>query len=505
MSDLISSFQGIKADIKNWLKMRLFVEKLNNPLGYLVLALFAIGFGYLISNAGLGIGALTVGGIMGIPLIILCIFYPQFGIAALMGIAYMVQYISKFSDSPFGTVMDGLLVLMCFGILIGQILNRNWKFAKDPVSTWLIIWIYFNLIQGLNPAAESKLAWIYTVRSVALYYILYFVACYSFSSLDKIKFLLKWILGLTAFTMLYAFKQEFIGPSSAERAWLYADPERFQLFYQWGRLRIFSLFNDPMTFGVMMTYMGVFCFILATAPLKTWKVITLVVLGFAMLWTTAYTGTRTCYVLIPLGFIYFALMKLTPKVLIVSAIFMMFGAVFVLKSTNNPVIFRIQSAFKPSQDASVQIRYYNQQRVRPILYSHPIGSGLGSTGLWARRFTPDTFLAHFAHDSYYVRLAVETGWIGLILYMILLGTSIRRGIYYYLRVKDPTIKTLYLALVTSLFMLAVANYPQEAIDQLPTSLVTYIFMAAIVRLKDYDAGYLEGLARMNANKQTQLN
>lgn len=38
-------------------------------------------------------------------------------------------------------------------------------------------------------------------------------------------------------------------------------------------------------------------------------------------------------------------------------------------------------------------------------------------------------------------------------------------------------------------MLAVANYPQEAIVQLPTSLVSYVFFAAIVRLKDFDEYY----------------
>ena len=72
------------------------------------------------------------------------------------------------------------------------------------------------------------------------------------------------------------------------------------------------------------------------------------------------------------------------------------------------------------------------------------------------------------------------------LYMILLFTVLRRALYYYLRVYDPTIKTLYLAMLTSLFILAVANYPKEAIVQLPTSLVVIIFFAAIVRLKDFD-------------------
>jgi putative inorganic carbon (hco3(-)) transporter len=109
--------------------------------------------------------------------------------------------------------------------------------------------------------------------------------------------------------------------------------------------------------------------------------------------------------------------------------------------------------------------------------------------LWARRFTPDSFLAKFAHDSYYVRLAVEEGWLGLALYMFFLFTVLRRALYFYLRVRDPMIKTLYLCLLTSLFMLAVANYPQEAIVQLPTSLISYVFFAAVVRLKDFDPYY----------------
>ena len=73
--------------------------------------------------------------------------------------------------------------------------------------------------------------------------------------------------------------------------------------------------------------------------------------------------------------------------------------------------------------------------------------------------------------------------------MFFLYTVLRRNLFFYLRTKDPTIKALYLAIMTALFMLSVANYPQEAIVQLPTSLIVYIFFAAIVRLKDFDEGY----------------
>ena len=65
----------------------------------------------------------------------------------------------------------------------------------------------------------------------------------------------------------------------------------------------------------------------------------------------------------------------------------------------------------------------------------------------------------------------------------------KTGIYYYIRVKDPEIKTYYAAILTVLFMLVVANYPQEAIVLLPTSIIFYIMLAMLVRLKDYDPNF----------------
>jgi putative inorganic carbon (hco3(-)) transporter len=486
---LLENIISVKNILKNWLKTQFLSQKLNNPLGFLLLTTIGLVLGSLIPYMGIGISSLLIVGIIALPLVLACMFYHQFGVAFTLIVAFLVNFISRIKEAPLGTAIDGLLVLMIFGILIGQIVKKDWSFAKDPISTWLLIWVYYNLFQVLNPAAESKMAWLFTVRSLAILNLLYFIACYAFTSLDRIKQMLHFIIGLAMVTALYGLKQEFFGMTTFEKAWLYADPERFQLFFQWGRMRVFSLLSDAMTFGIMMAYMGIFCFIYATAPMKAAGRAFLIFCGIIMFWVSAYSGTRTCFALIPLGFVFYALMTLSRNVAIASVIFILMGTGLMLKSTGNAVIYRMQSAFKPTEDASVQIRYFNQQRIRPHIYSHPIGFGPGSTGLWARRFTPDSFLAKFAHDSYYVRLAVEEGWIGLALYMFFLYTVLRRALFFYLRTKDPTIKTLYLAIMSALFMLAVANYPQEAIVQLPTSLIVYVFFAAIVRLKDYDEGY----------------
>jgi putative inorganic carbon (hco3(-)) transporter len=56
-------------------------------------------------------------------------------------------------------------------------------------------------------------------------------------------------------------------------------------------------------------------------------------------------------------------------------------------------------------------------------------------------------------------------------------------------VKDPSIKTLYLGFTITVFLLAIASYPQEAITLLPTSVVFYIMLAMIARLKDFDPNF----------------
>jgi putative inorganic carbon (hco3(-)) transporter len=260
-----------------------------------------------------------------------------------------------------------LLLLMISGILISQVVKKDWSFAKDPISSILLFWIYYNIFQALNPSQESKMAWLFTVRSLAILNLLYFIACYAFTSFKRIHQVLNLIVGLATFAALYGLKQEFMGFSSAEKAWIYADPERFQLFFQWGRMRTFSLFNDAMTFGIMMAYMGLFCLIYATAPMKNVYRVLLVTAGFVMFWSSIYTGTRTCFALIPMGFAFYALMTLRKEVLIGFVAFLMFGAVLVIKGGNsNAVLFRVKSAFEPSEDASVQIRYFNQKR--PTFY-----------------------------------------------------------------------------------------------------------------------------------------
>lgn len=482
---------AIKHTVLDWLKTTFLIQKLNNPLGYLLLILVGLSFAYLVSSMGLTLGAIALVGLIGIPSVFIAMFNPQIGLAIMLFIGFVVHLLSKYSTAPIGTSMDALLLVMLFGMLVMQSRSKKKGFAKGAVSTWILIWVGYNLIQGINPWAESFMAWVYTVRSMALLTLVYFIACFAFDSLEKIKWMIWYIIGLLMFATLYGMKQEFIGFSAVEEAWIYSDPLRLQLLFQWTRMRVFSVLNDPATFGVMMAYGATQCFAMAMGPRKLGIKIMLFIFTGLMLMTMAFTGTRTAYALVPIGMIMFVALTLKKEIIVAGIIAFILGVGLVIMPTSNPIIFRIQSAFKVTEDESMQVRFENQKIIQPFIWEHPIGAGMGSTGVWGKRFTPDSWLASFPHDSGFVRIAVEQGWIGLILYMILIYVVLHTATYYYVRCADPLIKNLYLSLYLVIILLAVASYPQEIIVHLPSSLIFYIYLAAIVKLKDFDPNFQE--------------
>ena len=220
-----------------------------------------------------------------------------------------------------------------------------------------------------------------------------------------------------------------------------------------------------------MVCFAVFCGALLVGATKTSHKILLGFMGLMALWATAYTGTRTAYGLVPMGAIFFAGLILSKRVVVVGGILAVLG-----------VIYRIQSAFKPSKDDSMNLRLENQKKIQPYIQSHPIGGGLGSCGIWGKRFNPDSELAKFPHDSSFVRMGVELGWIGLLLYTLFHYMVLRTGLYYFVRCRDPFIKSLYAGITTWLFMLAVACYFQEAILQLPMNVIYNVFLAMLVKI-----------------------
>ena len=493
-NSVTSVFTGEKRGIKSRLKEFFFIEKFNNPLGWCLFIVVALLVGYYVAIGSYKVGALLIAGILGTPILLACLTNPKIGVLFILAVSFPLLGVKKYfsSDPPLGLLLDAMLFLMFFGLYIRQIHSRDWKFAQSGVSYIVLIWTLFNLMEVLNPSAASRMAWFYTVRGMAGLILLYFIALFAMDRLRYISTVFKLFIGLSLAAALYALWQEFMGLNTYELRWLYADEARFKLIFQWGRIRKFSFLSDPTSFGILMAYAFVFSFVFIMGPtVSRGKKLFLCLAMLCILMGMIYSGTRTAYALVPIGLVFYTMLSLRRSMIVFCLIMFAGGPVLMMKSTSNVHIYRIQSAFRPGKDASMQIRLENQKNIQPFIQSHPIGGGLGRVGVWGRRFSPDDPLSEFPPDSGYVRVAVEQGWLGLIIYCGLFFIVLKTGINHYIRVRAPDIKTYYEATLTLFFMLVVANYPQEAIVLLPNSIVAYICMAAIVRLKDFDPNYLK--------------
>ncbi|HEY0899630.1 MAG TPA: O-antigen ligase family protein [Sphingobacteriaceae bacterium] len=470
-------------------------EKLQSPLGIGFLLLVSISVAFLLSRFGVVAGAMVVLAVVAPVAVISIISYPKFGIVILLVSAYLIMWIIRMGivDFPLGTLMDGLQALLLIGFLLKQKFRPDWKIYRNPTTILIIIWIAYNLLQVANPSAESRMAWLYTVRSVAVVMLMYFVFMYHITTIQFIRLILKLWLILTAFGALYGLKQEYLGFFAFEEAGL-ADPLQRALLFIGGHWRKFSIFSDPVAFSYNMVASTLLCIALITGPMPIKKKIVLGLLTGLFTFSMLFSGTRGAYVLIPAALVMLLFLKFNVKVFVFSAVAAIFLAGVVYMPTSNPALYRFQSAFKPSEDASFSVRVENQKRIKPYIQSHPFGGGLGATGVWGVRFAPNSYLANFPPDSGYVRVAVELGWIGLLIFCSLMFVVLRAGIMNFFAIRDPELKSYCLAMVLIVFALNIGNFPQEALVQFPTNIYFYLVIALInitYRLDQQKSGPME--------------
>lgn len=453
-----------------------------------VLLMIGLAVSYGIAKFGMIPGFAVIGLIIAVLMLYILLTYQKAGIVLLLTAAYFIMLVINVANVnfPLGTTMDALVGILLLAFILRQKFQRNWQMLRNPISTMILVWIAYNLLEVLNPDAASRMSWIYTVRSVALFMLTYFLFMYKIRTVAFIKFLLKLWLAYCLFAALWSFKQEYIGLAGFEFRALSSNPTNIDLFFIDGRWRKFSIFPDPVTFSYNMVAGALLCIGLIMGPLSKTKKWILGILAFIFLWAMLFSGTRGAYVLVPAGVFMLIVLNFNRNMLLLAIAGAIGFGTLIVMPTENKLIKRFQTAFAPAEDASFNVRAANQKKIQPYILSHPMGGGLGATGVWGQRFAPESMLAKFPPDSGYVRVAVELGWIGLLIFCILMFTILRSGILNYYSIQDPMLKSICLSMLLIAFAINIGNYPQEALVQFPMNIYFYLVAALINITKQLD-------------------
>ena len=86
--------------------------------------------------------------------------------------------------------------------------------------------------------------------------------------------------------------------------------------------------------------------------------------------------------------------------------------------SGNQYIYKMRSSFHPTEDASYLVRVENRQRMKELMARKPIGYGIGLSK--AGNFNSKEQMP-YPPDSWLIAVWVETGIVGLILYLAIHG------------------------------------------------------------------------------------
>ena len=129
------------------------------------------------------------------------------------------------------------------------------------------------------------------------------------------------------------------------------------------------------------------------------------------------------------------------------------------------------------------VRDFKRLRFQEYILTHPIGGGLYTVGHNGARYSPGHELAgEWDPDSGYLLTALETGWVGLLIFLGLFFTVLLKGINNFFSMNDPVLRTYLLAYLVPFLALSVAHFTQDAMFSKPTNVVIYATYALVVKI-----------------------
>lgn len=413
---------------------------------------------------------------------------PKVGLLSVFHFCFLANGLGRYVPGgvPWGLVIDALLVLTVIATIF-KVSKEDAKRMNHPIFFIMFVWFLYTLIQVVNPEARSKEAWFYAVRGVSLYLIqmipLILILMNKREDMEKvIKIWFIWSL-ISAF---YGFKMNMFGVTAGERKWL--DDGGSITHEIHGRLRIFSFYSDAGQFGAAMAHTTLAALLLAVGPYSKREKYFYWFVTAVCFWGYALSGSRgPLFVIAGGGFMYLLLIG-NFRILMVGAI--IGGILFsLLKFTNigssNYQIQRMRTGLDPN-DASLQVRIENQKKLAVYLATRPLGGGIGSGGSWGARFSPGSFLSEVALDSWYVKIWVETGIVGLVLHIATLLLILFIGMIKVFKLRDPDLKQKMIALISGYFGIVVASYGNQILGQMPTGTIIYFSMVYMFICSDWD-------------------
>ena len=441
--------------------------------------LTALVAGWLIGVWGL-VGAFVI---VLVPLLLLMLLgvmvSPKFGLFLYVQLSYLIPIIIHFNTVelpiPIGTVIEAIQVLVLLGVFLNG-KQMEWHRLKNPAFFLVLLWLAFTCLQYFNPETPDRASWLLRFRTLTFQWVCaaVIVSVIPITRRDIKVLLVSWFAWSLA-AAAWGFKQQYIGLTDNEMAWLINFGGKTHLLF--GQLRSFSFYSDAAQFGVEMAGATLVCLILCIESTNWRNRLVFGVLTGLFFWGFAVTGTRSALFVMFGGFPFYLLLKRDLTRIVIGGCMgglLLAFLLFTNIGNSNYQIYRIRTALHPTEDPSFLLRLENQKLLKGYLEPLPFGVGLGTSSISGATYNPDHWAAIVQPDSAYVIVWIETGIVGVVLYVSILLALVGLGVYNVWKVKDPRLQVLLIALLSQFVGVILMAYSNTIMGQFPTTTFMYI-------------------------------
>lgn len=386
-------------------------------------------------------------------------------------------------------LLDCLLLSLIILIAIHSILFKDilCKTSINILTIGTFVWSLYCIAEIANPTGMLK-AWALSRTFITNSFVISLIASTLFTKYRYVKIYTILLSILTLSAVIKVSMQKFVGFDYAETYWLYNGGGALTHLIGSGT-RYFSFFTDAGNFGSNMGFAGIFFAITAVYVKNRFHQIYYSIIAIGSFYAMFLSGTRGA-IIVPLAAIsLFTVISKNIKACISAGILLIIIYVFFAFTQigqNNAAIRRMRTAFQPTKDASFIVRKENQKKLAAYLKNKPFGEGLGLSGGENRKMSV-RFTTSIPVDSWYVKLWVETGIIGAVLYLGVLFITIGRGSWIVMfKIHDPELKGRLTGFLCGIFGMLVSAYGNAFWGQYPTAIIAFTSLSLVLNGEYYD-------------------
>lgn len=463
---------------------------LKNSSFYIKATIFIIGLCaiYLLTIKGGVIPSIIFACLPAIAIVTAKFGQKQYYFYAFFVLNYVISGISRYIPMKIGVIMFVLSIGILVIFLLKNIFHKyDWKRGFNSLTLVWFIWFLYCLLEIFNPLAVGE-AWLISINGYSIFALISAIMIpIIFPKFKDFHWLLIIWAVLSILAAMKGYWQKNRGFDSAELHWLFfEDGARTHIIYS--GIRFFSFFSDAANFGITMglsmTVFGISGFFMK----KQWVKLLFFGAAAASCYGLLISGTRSAVVVPLVGLFAYTVLCKNIKYLFLSG-GLLIAIILILTQTrigdSNPLIWRVRSTFD-KEDASFKVREINKEKMKPLMRDKPFGIGLGLSGGRMERFDIKSKLSELPPDSLLTMYWIETGIIGLSLYLLLLACIFIRASYIAMFIiKDRQLRNVLFSIIAGLAGVFVAAYAND-ITTYPNGILINILFAFLFVAPYYD-------------------